>query len=180
MYAYICITIHQKETRAVQINVQTSLQLFALLKIFPGWYDGKTMQITYHLKNRGHLQNYIRERNSARPLYPLSADKIIISTGETLMSASAPIHFYFLQQQAGTGWSQAATSAWVLLRGTMKALSWEHNSYLSLYTDQIHSGRCMALEAYIKPIMRQQMDYGQDELFALAVAAGEVRFWKNK
>jgi hypothetical protein len=34
----------------------------------------------------------------------------------------------------------------------------------------------MALEAYIKPIMRQQMDYGQDELFALAVAAGEVRF----
>lgn len=51
-----------------------------------------------------------------------------------------PVSFIFSKQVTLGTLAEAVTSAWRLVRGTMRALSREQNCYLSLYTDKIHTG----------------------------------------
>lgn len=51
-----------------------------------------------------------------------------------------PVTFIFSKQVTLGSLAKAVTSAWLLVRGTMRALSREQNRYLSLYADKIHTG----------------------------------------
>lgn len=51
-----------------------------------------------------------------------------------------PVTFIFSKRVTLGSPAEAVTSAWLLVKGTMSALSREQNHYLSLYADKIHTG----------------------------------------